>query len=48
MDSEVVNPYHEYRDVDREDTEHKKEDRMGVVVEIMIRSRSLAYRLARP
>lgn len=41
MNREIVNPDHENGDVDWEDAEHEDEDRVGVVVEIMVGWRSL-------
>lgn len=37
MDREIVNPHHQDGDVDREDAEHKDEDRVGVVAKVMVR-----------
>lgn len=37
MDSQVSYPNNENRNVDRENPYHKDEDRMGVVVEVVVR-----------
>lgn len=36
MNREIMDPDHENRNIDWKDTEHKHENRVGVIVEIMV------------
>lgn len=45
MNREIVNPDHENGDIDRKDAKHEDEDRVGVVVKIMVGWGSLHNRI---